>query len=569
MIFQCFQKYRYLTSAFERPDWKRLIADIEAGEIECVIAKDMSRIGRDYLQVGFYTEVMFREKGVRFIAIANGVDSQVQNSNEFAPFLNIMNEWYLRDCSRKVKSAYRVKGMAGKHLANNSVYGYKKDPADKDHWLIDEEAADVVRRIFRLTVEGVGPYDIARILHDEKIERPSHYLAKRGRGVYQNRVDEGLAYMWNGETVRKILSRPEYMGHTVNFRTTKENYKDKQRKINSPEDWVIFENTQEAIVDERTWHLAQSLRHYVRRTDTIGEANPLTGLMYCADCGAKMYNHRHKGGTYEQELYRDKNGNLTGKCRPDLNIYTCSGYCKKLADHPKKCTQHFIRTAVVRELLLEAIRSVSKYAIENEKEFVKKVRETLSLKQQSAVKALQSQLRREQKRCQELDSLIKKLYEDYALGKMPEKRYELLSAEYEQEQAGLVESIAKVQAELAVYDAESDKLTGFMALVSKYTDFSELTTPMINEFIDKILVHEADKSSGERVQEVEIYFKFIGKFEAPQPEPTPEELAAAEKERQRRAKNREYQRRSEERREQRLLQELAEQEKQNQIQTGN
>ena len=263
---------------FERPDWKRMIADIEAGKICRVIVKDMSRAGRDYLQTGFYTEVFFRQHGVHFIAIANGVDSEDQNSNEFAPFLNIMNEWYLRDQSRKVSAAYKIKGNSGKHTSTHAIYGYKKDPEDKDHWIIDEEAAAVVRRIFQMSIEGHGGYEIAQILTREKVESPSYYLASRGIGLFKNRKDMTRPYDWYGNSVNVLLSKPEYMGHTVNFRTSKKSYKDK-RVMNPPEEWLIFKNTHEAIVDPETWHLAQQTRKTVHRTDTTGVANPLTGLM--------------------------------------------------------------------------------------------------------------------------------------------------------------------------------------------------------------------------------------------------------------------------------------------------
>lgn len=499
---------------------------------------------------------MFREKGVRFIAVENGVDSTVQGSNEFAPFLNIMNEWYLRDCSRKIKAACRQKGLSGKRLTARVIYGYRQDKEDKNSWVIDDEAAEVVRRIFQLTIDGKGPQQIAKILSQGRVLTPYHYLAQRGI-ITSISTTQPEDCAWCSSTISKILSKPEYMGDTVNFRTSKENYKDRQRKINSPDEWVVFKNTHEAIIDKETWELAQQLRKTARRPDRKGESNPLTGLMYCADCGAKMYSHRGKGSVqrnYLGEAYPDK-------MRPDRDAYECSTYSRAYNKFKKQCSLHFIRTAVVRELLLEAIRSVSQYAINNEAEFVNKVRENSVVQYKSAEKRLQSQLKKEQKRCCELDSLIKKLYEEYALGKMQEKRYELLLAEYEREQAYLEKSIADAEADLDDYKADTKNLEQFLLLARKYTDFSELTTPMINEFIEKILVHEADKSSGERVQEVEIYFKFIGKFELPQPEPTPEELAEQEKIRKRRAKQREYWRRYNEKC--KLLKQ-AEKEKQNQ-----
>lgn len=271
---------------FERPSWKQLVADIEAGKVGCVIAKDMSRVGRDYLQTGFYTEVLFRQHGVRFIAISNGVDSADQSTGEFAPFINIMSEWYVRDCSRKQKAQYQIRGKSGKPVTNTIPYGFKKDPGEKHHWLVDEEAADVVRRIFHLSAEGKGPQTIAKILMMDKVERPSYYLARPGRGTCQRKTDMSRPYDWTGNTIADMLTKPEYMGHTVNFRAYKPSYKDKKMIKRPPEEWLIFENTHEAIVDAETWKLAQRSRQTVRRTDTTGVANPLTGLLFCAECGA-------------------------------------------------------------------------------------------------------------------------------------------------------------------------------------------------------------------------------------------------------------------------------------------
>ena len=531
----------YSGGTFERPSWKRLISDIEADKVGCVIAKDMSRIGRNYLQVGFYTEVMFREKGVRFIAIGNGVDSDIKDSGEFVPFLNIVNEWYLRDCSRKVKTALRVKGMDGRHhLTNEAIYGYRKDPDDRSRWIIDEEAAAIVRRIFQMTIEGMGPQTIAKVLEREKIERPSNYMARHGMGTHKNNVDDEQRFLWSGRTIAGMLSKPEYMGHTVNFRTYKDSYKDKQAKRTPKEDLVVFENTQEAIVDEKTWQLAQQLRRTIRRPTPQGEANPLTGLMFCADCGAKMYNHRGV-------KWNSSNARGEPVCY-HRDHYDCSTFCNSRAHLAAKCCQHYIRSDAVRELILEAIRSVSTYAVENEAAFVEQVRSVSELRRAESVKVLKQRVRWEQKRIAELNGIIKKLYESYATGKIMEKRFEMMSAEYEQEQAGLEESVATEQAELDAFEADTARADQFMALARKYTDFSELTTPMINEFVDKILVHKADYSTGERVQEVEIFLKFIGKFKLPEPTLTPEELAEQELVRERRAKRAEYNKRYNEKR---------------------
>ena len=524
---------------FERPSWKQLVADIEAGKIGCVIAKDMSRVGRDYLQTGFYTEVLFRQHGVRFIAISNGVDSEDQSTGEFAPFINIMSEWYVRDCSRKQKAQYQIRGKSGKPVTNTVPYGFKKDPAEKHHWLVDEEAADVVRRIFRLSAEGKGPLTIAKILMKDKVERPSVYLAKRGRGTQKNITDMSRPYDWADNTVRDILAKPEYMGHTVNFRSYKPSYKEKKKIKRPPEEWLIFENTHEAIVDAETWKLAQLSRKIVRRTDTTGEANPLTGLLFCADCGAKMYNHKRGGKALQEGQKPDSESGLY----PNDN-YNCSTYMLSAKHSEQKCCSHYITSKAVRALILDTIRTVSTYAVSDEKAFVEKIRAASQIQQDNAAKELKRKLKRDRKRSSELDGLIKRLYESYATGKLAEKRFEILSAGYEREQEELEAAIEREQAELDAFNADTDRADQFLELVRRYTDFSVLTTPMIYEFVDKIVVHAPDKSSGERVQEVDIYLKFIGKFDVPLPEPTPEELAEQEALRKKREKQREYSRRS-------------------------
>ncbi|MCD8021835.1 MAG: recombinase family protein [Lachnospiraceae bacterium] len=518
----------YSGGNFDRPAWKQLVADIEAVKVATILAKDMSRVGRNYLETGFYTEVMFRQYGVHFIAIANNVDSDDQNSSEFAPFLNIMNEYYLRDCSRKVSAAYQTKGRTGKPTTNHAIYGYVKDPEDKDHWLVDDEAAAIVRRIYRMTVEGHGPYDIARILRNEKIECPAYYLAARGRGTCKTHYNEDRPYDWYGNTVSNIIAKPEYKGHTVNFRTQKKSYKDKRVRTD-PKDWSIFENTHEAIIDPETWQLAQDARKTVHRTDSIGEANPLTGLMFCADCGSKMYNHR----------IRRSKPNADGSVSWS-DGYDCARYRLESQREIQICAPHNISTKAVRALVLDAIRRVSQYALTNEQDFIQKVREASELQQEDAAKNLKRKLRRDEKCCKELDTLLKKLYESYALGKLPEKRYEALSAEYEQEQADLEEAIATEQKELDAYNEDATRADKFLELARKYTDFTELTTPMIYEFVDKVLVHKPERIDRERVQEVEIYLNYIGKVEIPAPELTPEELEAEEKARRQRQQAREY-----------------------------
>ena len=515
----------YSGGSFERPAWKRLVADIEAGKVAHVLVKDMSRAGRDYLQTGFYTEVFFRQHNVHFVAIANNIDSDDQTSSEFAPFINIMSEWYLRDLSRKQRAAIRVKGESGKPTTNQAIYGYKKDPDNKYRWLIDEEAAAVVRRIFRLTIEGKGPYDIARILFDDQVETPAVYFAKKGTGVWKSKEEFPNPYNWSGFVVGQILSKPEYMGDTVNFRSHKQSYKDKHAVMNPKEDWLIFEDTHEAIVDRETWELAQKLRKTPRRHDTIGEANPLTGLVFCADCGAKMTNHRSRGGTENNPYPSD--------------FYDCSTYTLAHQKRTHACSGHYITTKALRTLILDTIRTVSTYAITNHDEFIEKVRAASQIRQAEAAKETKRRLNKDKKRVAELDTIIKKLYESFAVGRLSEERFDSLLSEYETEQKSLKESVTEAEARLASFEEDTVRVEQFLALAKKYTDFSELTTPMINEFIDKIIVHAPERVDGDRVQEVEIHLKFIGRFELPPQELTPEEIKRQDQLHRHRVKSRE------------------------------
>lgn len=514
----------YSGGNFDRPAWKQMIADIEAGKVETVLVKDLSRAGRDYLQTGFYTEVLFRQHNVRFIAIGNGIDSADPTSSEFAPFINIMSEWYLRDLSRKQKAAIRVKGESGKPTTNTAIYGYKKDPEDKHHWLIDEEAAAVVRRIFQLTIDGYGPYDIAKILYDDKVETPAVYFAGRGLGIWKSKEEFPNPYFWSGNVVGQIVSKREYCGDTVNFRSHKASYKDKNRIPNAPEDWLIFENTHEAIVDRETWELAQKLRKTPRRIDTFGEANPLTGLLYCADCGAKMYNHRSRGNA--------------AKPYPS-DFFDCSAHTLASQKRMKACSNHHISTKALRALILETIRTVSTFAISNQEDFTEKVRQASQVKQAEEAKTAKRKLNKDRQRYTELDHIIKKLYESFAIGRISEERFDTLLSEYEAEQKTLRESIDGAEEQLAAFEEDTDRVNQFLALAKKYTDFSELTTPMINEFVDKIIVHAPEKIDGDRVQEVEIYLNFIGKCDLPAPELTPEEAKRQEQLHRHRIKSRE------------------------------
>ena len=445
--------------------------------------------------------------------------------NNIFEIYNISNEWYLRDLSRKQRTAIRVKGESGKPTTNCAIYGYKKKPGDKYSWYIDEEAAEVVRRIFRLTIEGKGPYDIARILYDDKVETPAVYFGKQNKGIWKSKEEFPNPYNWSGYIVGQILSKPEYMGHTVNFRSHKQSYKDKNPVMNPKEEWLIFEDTHEAIVDKETWELAQKLRKTPRRHDTLGEANPLTGLLFCADCGAKMTNHRSRGGTENNPYPSD--------------FYDCSSYTLAHQKRTHACSGHYIRTKALRELILETVRTASTFAITNPDEFMEKVRSASQIRQAEAAKETKRKLNKDRKRITELDNIIKKLYETFAVGRISDERFDSLLAEYETEQKALVASVAEAEQRLSCFEEDTDRAEQFLSLAKKYTDFSELTTTMINEFIDKIIVHSPEKIDGDRVQEVEIYLKFIGRFDLPEPELTAEEAKRQEQLRRHRIKSRE------------------------------
>lgn len=521
----------YSGGNFDRPRWKDMVADIEAGKVSAVILKDMSRVGRDYLQTGYYTEVFFRQYEIRFIAISNNVDSNDQSTAEFAPFLNIMNEWYLRDASRKQKQAYQSRVKSGIPATNHVVYGYRKDPDRKHHWLVDEEAAEVVRRIFRLAASGLGVQHIAETLHREHIERPAAYMHRKGYADHEFRESLNRPYDWNASTVSAMLKRPEYLGHSVCFRHTNISYKTKQQRINDPSDWIILENTHEPIVDRELFDLAQQNRRTVRRTGSSGRPNILTGLVYCADCGKKMYNHR-KGSEYDPS---------TGLYKSDY--YGCSTYNLTRYVTGRSCTSHAIQTKALRALILDTIRKVTAFALKDKARFAEKVREQSQLKRTAEAKELQKKVAKAKRRVEELDRLLMKLYEDYALERIPFERYSEYVGRYEAERNALKGELAANQQNLALYTEDSESIDRFLALADRFTDLSALTDEMILSFVDKILVHEPQVIDGERTQEVEIFLKHIGKMEiedAPTSPLTAEEIAAEAERKKKRAYHRQY-----------------------------
>jgi len=515
---------------FDRDAWQELKTEVNAGNVCRIVLKDMTRWGRNYLEVGNYME-LFRRKGIRFIAIGHNIDSDIPETLEYAPFINIMSEWYARDTSRKIKAVAHAKGNAGKPLSYKAIYGYRKSPEDKHKWIIDEDAAAIVRRIFQMTIDGMGAHQIARQLTEEKVEKPSYYFATRLKSSDRpSRRDLSDPYTWIGSTITQLLKKPEYLGHTVNFRTFKESYKDKQSKWNTPDKWKIFENTHEAIISQEVFDTVQRLRKTPRRVDKIGEANPLTGLVFCADCNAKLYNSRQSKDYFYENRYGKTYKHKTS------DHYTCSTYDLAKGAFKTSCSSHFIRTAVLRELILATISEVSSYVRDNEAEFVEKIREASKVKQKETATAHKKLYTKNERRITELDKLFQKVYEDNASGKLSDERFALLSTTYEQEQVDLRQHNAELQTQLTAYETDSFKADRFIEIVKRYTEFDTLTTAMLNEFVEKIIVHEADKSSGQREQQVDIHLNFIGHFELPHeelPPPSTEELEEEDKRRRR------------------------------------
>ncbi len=479
-------------TCFDRPGFLEMMKQVEAGNVEYLCIKDMSRLGRDYLKVGQIMEIL-RQRGVRLIAINDGVDS-ARGDDDFTPFRNIMNEYYARDTSRKIRSTFQSKGKSGKHLTGTVIYGYLWNEA-RDQWIVDPEAAEVVKRIFSMTIDGCGPYQIATKLSEEQVLIPSAYLAQHGEGVNKNKTFKDV-YGWGSSTVVEILKKREYLGHTVNFKTRK-HFKDKKSQYVPEDEWTIFENTHEPIIDQQTFDLVQKIRSNVRRyPDGWGEVAPLTGLLYCADCGGKMYVHRTNNGKR-------------------ISQYTCSQYSKVPVG--KLCTtQHRINEDVVLSLVSDLLKAIAECAKHDRAEFVRVVQEAQSSQQTAEVKRQRTRLATAKQRVSELEVLLCKIYEDNALGKLPDSRYEILDAQYAKEQAELTAEISALEKAVKDYEKQEKNADRFIALIDKYESFDTLTVTMLNEFIEKILVHERDrKGSIQTTQEVEIYFNFVGRFVPP------------------------------------------------------
>ncbi len=459
-----------------------MMEDVKSGKVGTVITKDLSRFGRDYLMTGQYIEMILPDYDVRYIAINDGVDT-LRSENEMMVFKNVFNDYYARDCSKKIKAVFKSKGQAGKPIASTPPYGYKKSDADKNIWEVDDEAAQVVRRIFKMCIKGLGPAQIARQLRSENIPIPTAYAQSKGRGgtsTFKNPT------RWGETTVNKILDRIEYAGHTVNFKTHKKSYKNKKRIENSKEDWLIFENTHEPIISQHDFDLVQEMRKNKRKIQKCGEVNPFSGMVYCAECGAKMYLCRSRSLTDEQEHLK------------------CSTYARD----SEECSAHFIRTVVLRELVLGELNKLLETVHANEDEFVNTAMEYASTAQSQEVKKARKIIAQSEKRIAELDKLFTRLYEDNVSGKISDERFAQMSANYDGEQQQLKQTISELKAFIEATEQKTADVSNFIQLVRKYTYINVLTPEIMHELVEKIVVHAPDKSSGHREQKVEIHFRF-------------------------------------------------------------
>ena len=469
-------------TTFERDGFKAMMADIEAGKVGIVITKDLSRLGRDYLKTGELIEMIFPDYDVRYIAINDNVDT-FKSENELLAFKNIFNDWYARDCSKKIRAVFKAKGQSGKPLATSAPYGYKKSENDKNVWEVDEEAAEVVRRIFHLCIEGYGPSKIANILTNEGIPTPTAYAQSKGRDISRQNVQ---THRWDNRTIACILEKPEYCGHTVNFRTHVKSYKNKKKVRNPKDDWLIFENTHEPIISQQEFDLVQELRKNKRRPTKRDEINVFSGICYCADCGKKLYLCRAQSLTKEQEHLK------------------CSTY----SEDQSECTAHYIRTCVLNEVVLGELNKMLVGVRENEAQFVQAVVYNSAQKQSSELTKAKKSLKQAEKRISELDRLFTKLYEDNVSGKISDERFAVMSAGYEDEQKKLKTTVAELTTHIETAEQNSADATAFIKAVQKYEHITELTPEIMHELIEKIVVHAPDKSSGHRTQQIDIHYRF-------------------------------------------------------------
>lgn len=495
---QHFSDDGYSGTNLNRPAFNSLLTEIEAGRVGTVIVKDMSRFGRNYLQVGFYTEMMFPKKNVRFIAVNNGVDSANPADNDFTPFLNIMNEWYAKDTSKKIKAVFKAKMRDGKRVSGAVPYGYYRKPEDKQTLYVDEASASVVRRIFQLACDGMGATAIADTLSEDKILIPSAY-ARQNHPEDCQCTNYHDPYTWNATTVGYILNRREYLGHTVLGKTTRDNFKTKRKRIANEDELLVFYNTHEAIIDQETYDKAQRMRKRVSpRRNSEKPAHRLSGLLYCADCGSRL--------AYINSKLKD------GKIYDSNQAFRCSRYHNKY----HSCTGHYIKASTIEMLIYQATKRVSQYVLKDEKEFVEQLKAQYELQCEKDNTDDKKELLEAKRRMMDLDDLIKGLYENFTLGRLPERQFNRLMTEYDTEQSSLEQRISELETATERISTKAVQIDKFVRLVKKYRDFEELTTPMLNDFIEKVVIHEAEGGrTKDRTQQVDIYFNFIGNFVLP------------------------------------------------------
>lgn len=470
---------------FDRPGWNEMIRLAEAGKVKTVIVKDMSRMGRDYLKVGYYTESFFAERDIRYIAINDGVDSD-KGDNDFTPFRNLFNDFYARDTSKKIRAVMRSKGNAGEHLCTNPPYGYRKDPTDKKKWIVDEEAAAVIKRIFDLCIAGKGPMQIAKMLTVDKVLTIKAYHAKQSGKVLPDKP-----YQWSAKSIAGILERPEYTGCTVNFKTYSKSHKLKKRLQNASENYRIFPNTQPAIVEEKVFERVQELRANKRRPTKTGRQGLFSGLLYCADCGEKLYFCTTNSFTPKQEHY------------------VCSNY----KSNTGTCSAHFIREETLTQFVRQRIFDVTAMFFDDIQGFQNMVFQQRFSEAEKAIKRQKKELEQARKRIAELDRIFKRIYEDDINGTISHERFLKLSSEYEAEQKELTAFVKTEQAAVDTYEQDRTDFDSFASVIRKYVGIRELTPTIVNEFVKKIIVHAPDKSTGHRRQRIEIVWNFIGELE--------------------------------------------------------
>ena len=481
----------YSGSNFERPAFKRLLNDVENGEISTVIVKDMSRFGRDHILVGYYTKYYFPDADVRFIAIYDQMDTETNPDDDIIPFKNILNEMYAKDCSRKIRAVKQAKGNAGKHITAVPPLGYMKSPDDKEKWIIEPIGAAIVKEIFALCIKGYGPTQIARILTERGIDTPViHFHKYKLPTSFKVKED---SYIWCTKTVAQILENEQYLGHTVNFRTYRKSYKSKKFFENPREKWVIFENTQEAIIDKETFDIVQKIRQGKRRHTDMGEMNVLSGMLYCADCGQKMY------------LCRSSK-------QKKAEYFNCSTYRKKKKKH---CTSHQITARAVETLIENDLRYTVKFATERKEEFVNILKQSTDAKNKRELASAITEREEAEKRIDQLDKIIQSLYEDKVAGKLSEERYMKMSDSYEAEQKELTEKVKTLKAEIEKAKTQYDNIKRFMIIVKKYSDFDDLTPEILRAFVDKVIIHEKVKVDGHYVHTIEIIYNFVEAIDLP------------------------------------------------------